>query len=142
MTACWRRHGASSGRAASFSSPSCIPASRRRTARCRDAGQARAVEVADYFNGRDSEVEERWGFGKAPAAEKAASPLFEVPRFHRTLSQWVDALVGAGFILERMVEPCATPELAAAQPVVADTRVVPQALIVRVRRPREPAGAP
>lgn len=108
----------------------------------RDArGEARAVEVADYFNGRDGEVE-RWGFGSAPAAEKAASPLFEVPRFHRTLSQWIDALVGAGFVLERMVEPCATPELAAAQPVVADTRVVPQALIVRVRRPREPAGAP
>jgi len=101
----------------------------------RDAGgEARAVEVADYFNGRDGAVE-RWGFGRAPAAEKAVSPLFEVPRFHRTLSQWVDALVGAGFLLERMVEPCASPELAAAEPEVADTRVVPQALIVRVRRP-------
>jgi len=104
-------------------------------------GETRAVELADYFSARHGEVE-RWGFKSAPAAEKAASPLFEVPRFHRTLSQWVDALVGAGFVLERMVEPCASPELAAAQPVVADTRVVPQALIVRVRRPREAVGAP
>ena len=85
---------------------------------------------------------ERWGFGSAPAAEKAVSPLFEVPRFHRTLSQWVDFVVGAGFVLERMVEPCASPELAAAQPVVADTRVVPQALIVRARRPGGSSGAP
>lgn len=108
----------------------------------RDAqGGTRAVEVADYFNGRDGEVE-RWGFGGAPASEKAVSPLFEVPRFHRTLSQWVDFVVGAGFVLERMVEPCASPELAAAQPVVADTRVVPQALIVRARRPAASSGAP
>ena len=108
----------------------------------RDArGETRAVEVADYFNGRHGDIE-RWGFGSAPPAEKATSPLFEVPRFHRTLSQWVDALVGAGFVLERMVEPCASAELAAAQPVVADTRVVPQALIVRVGRPWGPSGAP
>lgn len=107
----------------------------------RDAqGNTLAVQVADYFNGRDGEVE-RWGFSSVPPAEKAASPMFEVPRFHRTLSQWFDFLVGAGFVLERMIEPCASPELAAAHPEVADTRVVPQALIVRARRPGAPSGA-
>ncbi len=102
----------------------------------RDAkGDAWAVEVAGYFDATDGHVE-HWRFETAPADEKAKSPPFQTPRFHRTLSQWVDALLQAGFSIERLVEPCASPELAMAQPVVADTRVVPQALIVRAR----PAG--
>lgn len=101
----------------------------------RDAkGDAWAVELADYFAAVDGFVQQ-WHFETLSGEEKAKSPPFQTPRFHRTLSQWVDGLVGAGLAIERLVEPCASLELAAAEPIVADTRIVPLALIVRARRP-------
>lgn len=101
----------------------------------RDAsGEARAVEVGGYFGAVDGTVQQ-WHFETLTAEEKASSRPFRTPRFHRTLSQWVDALGAAGLTIERMDEPSASPELAAAEPIVADTRVVPLALIVRARAP-------
>jgi ubiquinone/menaquinone biosynthesis C-methylase UbiE len=99
----------------------------------RDAkGDAWAVEVGGYFGAVDGAVQQ-WHFETLSTEEKASSRPFQTPRFHRTLSQWVDALGQAGLAIERLVEPCASPELAAAEPIVADTRIVPLALIVRAR---------
>jgi SAM-dependent methyltransferase len=100
----------------------------------REAGQTRAIEVAGYFDRVDGRIDTFW-FSDLPDEERRRSEPFRAPRFHRTLGDWVEMIVGAGLMLERIVEPCASPELAAAEPVVADTRVAPMSLLVRARRP-------
>jgi hypothetical protein len=92
------------------------------------------LEVARYFDGTDGEVES-WWFETVPEKERQKAAPFRVPRFHRTLSAWVDFTVGAGLVIEKMAEPRATPEVAEAEPVVADTRVAPIFLHLRVRKP-------
>ncbi|NEV78213.1 SAM-dependent methyltransferase, partial [Rhodopseudomonas sp. BR0C11] len=63
---------------------------------------------------------------------------FAVPRFHRTLATWVAMIVGAGLRIEAFGEPMASEEVAAAEPIVADTRVAPIFLHVLAKRPMTP----
>ena len=101
----------------------------------RDAGGAPyAVEVAGYFDHIDGKLDTFW-FSELPEAERATTKPFRIPRFHRTLAHWIDTIRGAGLVLEKLVEPMASAETAAAEPVVADTRIVPLSMIVRVRKP-------
>lgn len=101
----------------------------------RDAqGEAYAVEVGKYFERQDGRLE-RWIFGAAPAETRARLRPFEVPLFHRTLSEWLMALLAAGFALEHVAEPCVDVETALRAPQVADTRVVSYFLHVRGRKP-------
>ncbi|MET3893353.1 hypothetical protein ABIE41_004429 [Bosea sp. OAE506] len=97
-------------------------------------GTVRAVEVALYFDGIDGALD-IWRFGAAPPEEKAAVEPFRVPRFHRTLSEWVALIVRAGLTIEHMAEPSASPEIARLHPYIADTRVAPLFLHIRVRKP-------
>lgn len=99
-----------------------------------EAGAVRAIEVARYFEAIDGEIE-RWRFGAAPEQEKATVAPFEVPRFHRTLSQWVALVVTAGFVIEHMHEPGVDAVTAKAMPYLADTLVAPLFLHMRVRKP-------
>lgn len=111
--------------------PCFVPPYRRNL---RDAdGQPRAVEVARYFDGTDGEVES-WWFGSVPADERERVAPFRVPRFHRTLSAWVNFIVGAGLVIEKFGEPRADIETAKAVPEVADTRIAPIFLHVRARK--------
>ena len=112
--------------------PCFVPPQRRNV---RDAeGRPHAVEVARYFEETDGEVE-TWWFGSVPAEERAKVAPFRVPRFHRTLSTWVDFVVAAGLTIEKFAEPRADIKTSNAQPEVADTRVAPIFLIMRVRKP-------
>jgi hypothetical protein len=43
-----------------------------------------------------------WLFCAAPPAAKAGLRQFQVPRFHRPLSVWLNAVVDAGFRIERV----------------------------------------
>lgn len=104
----------------------------RKTLRDPD-GRVRAIEIAGYFDAIDGEVE-RWWFSTLPEEERSQVPSFQVPRFHRTLSQWVAFICAAGLVIEALGEPCADPEVAEAQPVVADTRVAPIFLHFRARK--------
>ena len=97
-------------------------------------GTVRAIEVGRYFDNCHGEVE-TWWFSTLPAEERQRVEPFRIPRFHRTLSSWVQILCQAGFVLEQLGEPCASADLAAAEPVVADTRVAPLFLHIRVRKP-------
>lgn len=97
-------------------------------------GNTTAVQVADYFKNIDGAVE-TWLFSGIPAEERKNTKHFNTPRFHRTLSEWIGLLVSAGFHIEASAEPMASEELAAKEPIVADTRVTPIAWIVRVRKP-------
>ena len=101
----------------------------------RDAeGKPRAIEVGGYFDATDGRID-RWWFSPLPSKERENVAPFQTPRFHRTLSSWVEIILRAGLVIEQFVEPCASPELAEAVPVVNDTRIGPQALLVRARKP-------
>jgi SAM-dependent methyltransferase len=101
----------------------------------RDAtGAVTAIEIGDYFADTVGVVEV-WWFSTLPAAERQRAVPFQTPLFHRTLSGWVDLICQAGLVIERFGEPCASVELAAAEPAVADTRVAPLFLHVRARKP-------
>ena len=96
-------------------------------------GRVYAVEVGRYFDRIDGEIE-RWIFSSAPAEARAGLKEFEVPRFHRTLAEWLNAVVDAGFAVERLAEPRADEETAKRVPSVADTRIAPYFLHVRCRK--------
>ena len=51
------------------------------------------------------------------------------------MSGWVEIICAAGLVIEKFGEPCASPELAKAEPVVADTRVAPLFLHIRASKP-------
>lgn len=90
--------------------------------------------VRRLFHRLDGEVDE-WIFGAAPESVRAAARRFRIPRFTRTLAEWMNALLDVGFVLDRFDEPRADEETAARVPSVADTRIVAYFLIVRVRKP-------
>ncbi len=60
--------------------------------------------------------------------------LFSIPRFHRTLSNWISMIVEARLTIEAFGEPMASLEVAEAEPVVADTRIAPIFLHIRARK--------
>ena len=112
----------------------CFVPPRRRVLREADGTTVRAIEVGGYFDNIDGRVD-RWWFGPASQEERARVPPFQEPRFHRTLSTWINLVVASGLMLERLGEPCADDATAAAVPAVADTRVAPLFLHVRGRKP-------
>jgi len=97
-------------------------------------GQAYAVEVGRYFERVDGRID-RWLFSAAPQEAKAGLKPFEMPVFHRTLAEWLNAIIQAGFILERVAEPKADDETARRVLAVEDTRVVAYFLHLRCRKP-------
>jgi len=51
---------------------------------------------AGTFDRIDGEIDQ-WIFSAAPVEAKAGLKQFEIPRFHRTLSEWLNAVIEAGF---------------------------------------------
>ena len=101
----------------------------------RDAGgRTLAIEVARYFD-TEAYIDE-WMFSVIPPEQRAGLKPFRIPVFHHPLSQWVEFLCAAGLVIEKLGEPSASPEVAAAVPQVADTCVAPLFLQVRARKPR------
>ncbi len=97
-------------------------------------GKVRAIEIAGYFDAIDGQID-TWWFETLPRAEREQVVPFRTPRFHRTLSGWVEIIRSAGLTIEQFGEPCADTELAQAEPVVADTRVAPLFLHIRAVKP-------
>ena len=73
-------------------------------------------------------------YGRAAAGKKGLRK-FRIPRFTRTLSQWLNLLTDTGFLLERMEEPRPSDETVAACPALQDAQVVSYFLHLRVRKP-------
>jgi len=111
----------------------CFAPPYRRVLRNAD-GATRAIEVGGYFDATDGEVQ-TWWFETVPREERERVAAFRTPRFHRTLSGWVEIICDAGFVIERFAEPSVSAELARAEPVVEDTRVAPLFLHCRTRKP-------
>ena len=101
----------------------------------RDAGgRTYAIEVGDYFRDLEGEVTE-WLFSAAPAEVTAGLPKFRTPRFTRTLSQWMNRLIDAGFQVERLAEPRPSDATVRECPALQDAQVVSYFLHVRARKP-------
>ena len=102
-----------------------------------EGGRTYAIEVGDYFRGREGEVKE-WLFSAAPPEAQEGKPPFRTPIFMRPLSLWLNGLVEAGFVLERFGEPYPGDEAVRERPGLQDAQVVAFFLHVRARKP---AGA-
>jgi len=77
----------------------------------RDA-EGRKVQwvVGDYFNAAG--WVDRWRFTDAPPE----APEFAVPRFDRTLAEYLNTVLAAGLVLEQIAEPRPSEEYCAAHP--------------------------
>jgi ubiquinone/menaquinone biosynthesis C-methylase UbiE len=98
-------------------------------------GETYAIEVGGYFQNVNGEWVEEWIFGAAPEALKGQFPKFKVPRFIRTLSQWMNYLLHAGFIIEQVHEPCPSDETIQQYPYLQDSSVTAYFLQIRCRKP-------
>jgi SAM-dependent methyltransferase len=111
----------------------CFDTPHRRNLRDAD-GLTYAIEVGDYFRNLNGDIVE-WICGAAPKELKEKLPKFKVPRFTRTISQWLNLLVETGFLLERVEEPRPSDETVRECPDMQDAQVVAYFLHVRARKP-------
>ena len=110
----------------------CTDTPHRRNLRDAD-GRTYALEIGRYFEQPLGRVD-TWLFSAAPEPIRAATRPFQVPRFHRTLSAWLNAVVAAGWSLERVKEPAASDEVVRQCPHLQDTHVAPFFLHLRCRK--------
>lgn len=82
-------------------------------------GSKQHVILDDYFD----EGERHWTM-----LEK------DLTNFHRTLSTYTDSFTGAGFSIERIIEPTVTPEQLKAYPDLDDELRVPNFIIYLLRK--------
>ncbi len=111
----------------------CFDTPHRRNLRGPD-GRTYAIEVGEYFLNLEGRIEE-WLFNAAPPDAKASLAKFKVPRFTRTLSQWLNLLIDAGFVLEKLAEPRPRDDVIRECPALQDAQVVSYFLHVRARSP-------
>src|SRR5262249_7133377 len=90
--------------------------------------------VGDYFN-TDSWVE-RWRFTDA----SPDVPLFAVPRFDRTLAEYLNGIIAAGLVITRIAEPRPSEEYCQAHPSQRGWRDH-AALFLHVRAEKASKGA-
>ena len=110
----------------------CFAPPNRKVVRAAD-GTVTGLLITEYFNNTNGAIE-TWRFGAAPEHEKAKVEPFRVPRFHRTLSEWVAMIVAAGLTIEHMAEPHVDAQTARAIPYLADTHIAPLFLHIRARK--------
>ena len=99
-----------------------------------EAGSTYAIEVGDYFRRLDGEVEE-WLFSAAPPEAREGLRPFRIPYFTRTLSEWLNSLIGSGFVLEGLGEPRPSDEAIRDHPGLQSARAGAFFLRVRARKP-------
>ena len=110
----------------------CFETPHRRNLR-NESGQTYAIEVGDYFRNLNGEISE-WLFGAAPEEATNGLSRFRIPRFTRTLSQWLNLLIATGFRLEQIAEPRPDDETVRACPRLQDAQVVAYFLHLRARK--------
>jgi ubiquinone/menaquinone biosynthesis C-methylase UbiE len=96
-------------------------------------GKTYAIEVGGYFTSQNGDISE-WSFSSLPESMQNL-PKFKVPRFTRTLSQWLNGLIQAGFAIEHLHEPKPSDEIVKQHPTLQDSQVIAYFLHVRCRKP-------
>ncbi|MFX1501035.1 MAG: class I SAM-dependent methyltransferase [Promethearchaeota archaeon] len=99
-----------------------------------EGGKKIGFVIQDYFKKLNGEIEE-WIFGAAPKELTKNMRKFRIPRFTRTLSEWLNLLIEKGFILEKFCEPYIEDDLLKKYPEFYDSRIIPEFLIIRCRKP-------
>jgi len=61
------------------------------------------LTVSGYFSKK--QWIERWKFSQVPEEIRKGIPMFAIPRFPRTLSEYINPLIQTGFILQKLAEP-------------------------------------
>ncbi|HXD32891.1 MAG TPA: class I SAM-dependent methyltransferase [Pyrinomonadaceae bacterium] len=117
----------------------CFDTPHRRNLR-NSEGQTYAIEVGKYFEGHQGAIDE-WLFKAAPAHEKRGLRKFTIPRFSRTVSEWINLIIATGFLIERVEEPRPSDETVKAHPELQDAQVVSYFLHWRLRKPLGALGA-
>lgn len=96
-------------------------------------GNARGLVISHYFD-REPWLE-RWGFSGTPDSEEGG--VFAVPAFPRTLSDYVNALMRTGFVLEELGEPRVSEGAVRLHPYMQGWRDhAPLFFYVRAAKPR------
>jgi ubiquinone/menaquinone biosynthesis C-methylase UbiE len=98
-----------------------------------EEGKKTGFIVKDYFTNLNGEIDE-WIFNAAPKQLTEKMRKFRIPRFTRTLSEWLNMLIRIGFVLEEFCEPYADDETLEKHPEEYDSRIMPQFLIIRCRK--------
>lgn len=99
-----------------------------------EADQVTAVQYGDYFAAAKGEIE-TWTFSTATEEVRGDIPLFRVPDFRRTLSEWVNILVSVGFQIQALQEPCPTDAAIATHPSLQAGRIAPFFVHFRAGKP-------
>jgi SAM-dependent methyltransferase len=110
----------------------CFATPHRRNLRT-PGGQTYAIEVGDYFRRLEGDITE-WLFGAAPPEVRAGLRPFKIPRFTRTVGEWLNLLIDTGFAIERIGEPRPSDETVRACPDMQDAQVVAYFLHLRARK--------
>jgi SAM-dependent methyltransferase len=103
-----------------------------------ETGKRTGMICGDYFDRQDGRIEE-WTFGAAPDELKQRYPKFRVPRFFRTLSEWINALIDTGFTIARLQEPAPDAQAVADNPNLRCDRLFAWFLHVQCRKPEAEA---
>lgn len=93
--------------------------------------------VVDRYHDR-TPFTEHWRFGDRPVPSDGRNHVegFAVPRFPRTLADWINAIVDTGFVIERVEEPVPDPEAIGKHSRFSRWRdLAAFLLMVRARRP-------
>ena len=97
-------------------------------------GRVRAIEVGRYFDADRRPSRKLVVFHAFPTRIAAVAP-FPVPRFHRSLSQWVASSPGPVLTIEALGEPYADAALAASRAGRGGYSVAQMFLHFRARKP-------
>ena len=96
-------------------------------------GRDVAITLGGYFQQLSGQVEE-WSFSAAPPAVRQRWPAFKIPRYNHTLSQWLNMLITAGFVIARVGEPAPDERTLERCPHLADARTMPYFLHIRAQK--------
>ena len=99
-------------------------------------GRRTGLIVRNYFEKFNGDLEE-WIFGAAPKEVTENMNKFKIPRFSRTLSEWLNLLIKKGFVLEEFCEPYIDDETLERYPEEYSSRIIPYFLIIRCRKPNK-----
>jgi ubiquinone/menaquinone biosynthesis C-methylase UbiE len=110
----------------------CYDTKIRRKVRDED-GRHYAYEIGGYWDTAPWAPE--WIFSDAPPEEKERWPKFKTPYFRRTISEWINALVRTGFVVEELAEPYPSEEMLHERPDLDDMTILPFFLHLRCRKP-------
>jgi len=94
-------------------------------------GTTKAYEVGDYFRNLEGDLLE---VSLGSRGAELGFTSIHIPRFTRTLSQWINAILDTGFILERINEPKPSDEIVERFPRVQDSQVVAYFLHIQCRK--------